>query len=140
MKAAIVGRDEREADERALLNLGHTFGHALEVATGYSGRLTHGEGVAIGCTLAFALSAKLNLCAPADAERVRRHFAAVGLPTHIKQIPGARPTADELLGHMRHDKKAAGGRMAFVLARGLGQAFVSRDVPKEAVRAVLAEG
>jgi 3-dehydroquinate synthase len=140
MKAAIVGRDERETDERALLNLGHTFGHALEAATGYSARLTHGEGVAIGCNFAFVLSAKLKLCAPSDAERVRRHFAAVGLPTHIKQILGPRPTADELLGHMRHDKKAAGGRMAFVLARGLGQAFVARDVPEEVVRTVLAEG
>ncbi len=139
MKADLVSRDEREGGERALLNLGHTFGHALEAATGYSTRLSHGEGVAIGCTLAFALSAKLKLCAPADAEHVRRHFAAVGLPTHIQQIPGAQPTAEELLGHMRHDKKAVGGRMVFVLARGIGQAFVARDVPEEAVRAVLAE-
>ncbi len=143
MKAAIVARDEREApeiDTRALLNLGHTFGHALETGTGYSNRLTHGEGVAIGCCLAFALSARLKHCPPADAERVHRHFAAVGLPTQIGQIAGKRPSVEELLGHMRHDKKASQGRMTFILARGIGQAFVARDVPEEAIRAVLAEG
>lgn len=132
MKAAIVSRDEREApemDTRALLNLGHTFGHALEAATGYSQALTHGEGVAIGCVLAFDLSAHMKLCSPADAERVRRHFESVGLPTRIAQISGARPSADELLTHMRHDKKAAGGAMTFILARGIGRAFVVRDVP-----------
>ena len=140
MKAAIVSRDEREADERALLNLGHTFGHALEAATGYSPALTHGEGVAIGCVLAFALSERLAFCPPDDVKRVRSHFESVGLPTRLAQIPGKRPSTDDLLSHMRHDKKASGGQMTFILARGLGRAFVARDVPEEAVRAVLAEG
>ena len=140
MKAAIVSRDEREADERALLNLGHTFGHALEAASGYSDSLSHGEGVSIGCTLAFALSARLKYCPPADVERVRRHFESVGLFTRTAQIPGKRASTDELLSHMRHDKKAVGGKMTFILAHGIGRAFVARDVPEEAVRAVLAEG
>jgi 3-dehydroquinate synthase len=132
MKAAIVSRDEREApenDTRALLNLGHTFGHALEAATGYSQTLTHGEGVAIGCALAFALSAKMNLCPPADADRVRRHFESMALPTRIAQISGAPPSADELLAHMRHDKKSSGGQMTLILAKGIGRAFAARDVP-----------
>jgi 3-dehydroquinate synthase len=140
MKAAIVSRDEREADERALLNLGHTFGHVLEAATGYSDALTHGEGVSIGCTLAFALSARLKHCPPGDVERVRRHFESVGLPTRIAQVSGKRPSIDEFLALMRHDKKAADGQMTFILARGPGHAFVARDVPEDAVRAVLAEG
>jgi 3-dehydroquinate synthase len=140
MKAAIVGRDEREAGDRALLNLGHTFGHGLEAATNYSTRLIHGEGVALGCVLAFRLSAKLGFCTDADVQRVERHFAACGLSTEIGQIPGPRPESDEVFDHMRHDKKASGGRMTFILARGIGHAFISRDVPEEAVRAVLAEG
>jgi 3-dehydroquinate synthase len=138
MKATIVSRDERESGERALLNLGHTFGHALEGATGYSNRLTHGEGVAIGCTLAFALSVRLKHCPPADAERVGRHFAAVGLPARIGWIADKPPSVEAILEHMRHDKKASWGRMAFVLARGIGRAFIARDVPEDAVRAVLA--
>ena len=140
MKAAIVTRDEREQGDRALLNLGHTFGHALEAATGYSDRLIHGEGVALGSVLAFKLSARLGHCTAEDAMRAERHVAASGLPARITQIPGRRPTPDELLAHMRHDKKAKGGRMAFILVRGLGQAFISRDVPEEAVAAILAEG
>ena len=140
MKAAIVARDERETGDRALLNLGHTFGHGLEAATGFSDRLIHGEGVALGCVLAFRLSEKLGFATKADVERVEAHFASTGLKTKIAQIPGLIPTVDEILGHMRHDKKASGGRMTFILARGIGHAFLSRDVPEEAVRSVLTEG
>jgi 3-dehydroquinate synthase len=140
MKAAIVARDERETGERALLNLGHTFGHALEAVTHYSDRLIHGEGVALGLVLAMKLSAKLGTASPAEATRVESHLAAAGLATRIAQIPGARPELAEILDHMRHDKKNQGGRMIFILARGIGQAFISRDVPEDAVRAVLAEG
>jgi 3-dehydroquinate synthase len=139
MKAGIVARDEREKGERALLNLGHTFGHALEAATGYSVRLLHGEGVAIGMVLAFRLSARLGLAPTADGERLARHLRDSGLPTEISDIAGAHPDADTLLAHMMHDKKAKGGQLTFVLVRGIGQAFTTRDVPLDAVRAVLAE-
>jgi 3-dehydroquinate synthase len=139
MKAAIVARDERETGDRALLNLGHTFGHGLEAATLYSDRLLHGEGVALGCVLAFKLSAKLGFSTGEDVARIERHFAQAGLWTTIAQIPGPKPEPDEILEHMRHDKKAQSGRMTFILARGIGQAFISREVPEEAVRAVLAE-
>jgi 3-dehydroquinate synthase len=139
MKAAIVARDERETGDRALLNLGHTFGHGLEAATRYSDRLIHGEGVALGCVLAFKLSAKLGHASVDDVRRVERHIGHAGLPTRIAQIPGSMPNPDDVLSHMRHDKKAQGGRMTFILARGIGKAFISRDVPEEAVRAVLAE-
>jgi 3-dehydroquinate synthase len=140
MKAAIVARDERETGDRALLNLGHTFGHGLEAATLYSDRLLHGEGVALGCVLAFKLSAKLGFATGDDVARVERHFAQAGLWTRIVQIPGSKPEPAEILEHMRHDKKAQSGRMTFILARGIGHAFVSREVPEEAVRAVLTEG
>lgn len=137
MKAEIVSRDERETGERALLNLGHTFAHALEAATGYSDRLLHGEAVAIGMVLAFQLSVARGFCSSGDLERVRRHLGAVGLPTSIAAIPGGRPMRDALLGHMAHDKKVKDGRLVFVLARGIGRAFVSSDVPIDAVRALL---
>jgi 3-dehydroquinate synthase len=137
MKAAIVARDEREAGERALLNLGHTFGHALEAATGYSDRLLHGEGVALGMALAFSLSVKLGLCPAGDAERLTRHLKAVGLPVEIADIPGPRPSVGAILEHMSHDKKAKDGRLVFVLLRGIGQALLTQDVPVEAVRDVL---
>ena len=137
MKAAIVARDERETGERALLNLGHTFGHALEAATGYGTRLLHGEGVAIGMALAFRLSMRLGICPDQDAERFSRHLRATGLPAAIADIPGARPGAAELIAHMRHDKKARDGRIAFVLVRGIGEAFVTDDVPMDAVAEVL---
>ena len=140
MKAAIVARDERETGERALLNLGHTFGHGLEAATHYSDRLIHGEGVALGCVLAFRLSAKLGFVTEDVVARVERHIRDAGLPTRIGQIPGPRPQPDDVLAHMRHDKKAQAGRMSFILARGVGEAFISRDVPEDAVRAVLTEG
>jgi len=137
MKADIVARDERETGDRALLNLGHTFGHALEAATGFSSRLNHGEGVAIGMALAFQLSVKLGLCPGQDADRFIRHLKAVGLPTAIADIPGSRASADELVAHMAHDKKVADGKLTFILLKGLGQAFVTRDVPLEAVKTVL---
>lgn len=130
MKADIVARDEREAGDRALLNLGHTFGHALEAATGYSDRLLHGEGVAIGMALALRLSARLGLCAGADAARLEAHLRQTGLPAAISDIPGPRPSTDLLLEHMAHDKKASGGKVTFVLARGLGKAFTTADVPE----------
>jgi len=138
MKADIVARDERETGDRALLNLGHTFGHALEAATGFSQRLLHGEGVAIGTALAFRLSAQLGLCSAADGERFEGHLKAVGLPATIADISGARPTPDALIEHMAHDKKVKDGKLTFILLRGIGQAFVTRDVPLDAVRAVLA--
>lgn len=137
MKADIVARDERETGDRALLNLGHTFGHALEAATGFSDRLIHGEGVAIGMALAFRLSVKLGLCPGQDADRFERHLKAVGLPSAVTDIAGPRPGAGELIRHMAHDKKVTDGKLTFILVRGLGQAFVTRDVPLEAVKSVL---
>ena len=138
MKADIVARDERETGDRALLNLGHTFGHALEAATGYSTRLLHGEGVAIGTALAFRLSARLGLSPSADTDRIERHLRGCGLPAAISDIAGPRPGVDTLLGHMAHDKKARDGKLTFVLVRGIGRAFVTSDVPVEAVRGILA--
>jgi len=137
MKAAIVTRDEREAGERALLNLGHTFGHALEAATGFSARLIHGEGVAIGMALAFHLSERLGLCPKGDADRLVRHLKAVGLPSAIADIAPPRPAANALLTAMGHDKKVKNGKLNFILVRGLGHAFVTSDVPLEAVKDVL---
>jgi len=138
-KAGIVSRDEKEHGERALLNLGHTFAHALESATGYSDRLLHGEAVAVGMGLAFSLSARLGLCAQETPSRVAEHFAAMGLCRALSDIPGDLPDADGLIALMAQDKKVRDGVPAFVLARGIGEAFVSRDVPPEAVQAVLRE-
>jgi 3-dehydroquinate synthase len=138
MKAAIVGEDEKEAAARALLNLGHTFGHALEAETGFGAGLLHGEGVAIGCAQAFRFSARLGLCPDEDAERAQAAIAAAGLPTGMDQAPGGPFAVDRLLAHMAQDKKAQDGRLTFVLARRLGQAFVAKDVDREAVRAFLA--
>jgi 3-dehydroquinate synthase len=137
MKAEIVSRDEREGGDRALLNLGHTFGHALEAATGYSPRLLHGEAVAIGMVLAFRLSAQLGLVPSSDADRLQTHLRSVSLPAGLADIPGKRPDADALLAYMMHDKKAKAGKLTFVLANGIGRAFTADDVPIETVRAVL---
>ena len=137
MKAEIVARDEREAGERALLNLGHTFGHALEAATGFSSRLIHGEGVAVGMVLAFHLSVRLGLCPKEDADRLARHLKAVGLPSAIADIPPPRPSAGALLAAMGHDKKVKDGKLTFILVRGLGRAFITSDVPLDAVKDVL---
>ena len=138
MKASIVAKDEREEGERALLNLGHTFGHALEAATGDSDRLLHGEGVAIGMCLAFRLSEELGLCASGTAERVSRHLDEVGLPTRIDQIDRAVPGPADLLELMRQDKKVRHGRLTLVLARGIGEAFLTRDIGPERLEAFLA--
>ena len=139
MKADIVVRDETEQGDRALLNLGHTFCHALEAATGYSGRLLHGEGVAIGCGLAFDLSARLGLCSQEEPSRVRAHLAGMGMKADLADIPGDLPDADGLLALMAQDKKVIDGRRRFVLARGIGAAFVAEDVDPAAVHSLLAE-
>ncbi len=139
MKAEIVARDETETGDRALLNLGHTFCHALEAATGYSARLLHGEGVAIGCALAFELSARLGLCSQEEPSRVRAHLKAMGMKCDLADIPGDLPGAEALLGLMAQDKKVVDGRLRFVLARGIGAAFVTDQVPPEAVRTLLSD-
>ena len=127
-KARIVEADERETGgRRALLNLGHTFGHALEAETGYSERLLHGEAVALGCVLAFAFSAGRGLCSAADAARVGAHFASAGLPTTLTEV-GLEGRGSALAAHMAHDKKRADGRTAFILAKGIGHAFVDKGV------------
>ncbi|MBY6200079.1 3-dehydroquinate synthase [Maritalea mobilis] len=139
MKADIVERDETEQGDRALLNLGHTFCHALEAATGYSGRLLHGEGVAIGCALAFELSARMNLCSQEDPSRVRAHLADMNAKRDLSDIPGELPDADGLLDLMAQDKKVVDGKLRFILARGIGEAFVTADVPRDVVRGVLVD-
>jgi shikimate kinase / 3-dehydroquinate synthase len=138
-KAAVVGDDEREEkpnDGRALLNLGHTFGHALEAEYGYDGGLLHGEGVAVGLGLAFKLSARLGLCTQADVDRVVGHIAAVGMPADLSML-NRRFSAATLIGHMRRDKKMRDGTLQFVLTRGIGRAFTSPDVPPNAVTDLL---
>jgi 3-dehydroquinate synthase len=138
-KAAIVARDERETGERALLNLGHTFGHALEAACGFSGRLLHGEAVAAGMALAFGFSARLGLIGAGEADRAIRHLADVGLPTRPKDIPGGLPDADTLMDLMAQDKKVKRGMLTFILVRGIGAAFVERGVDAAQVRGFLSE-
>lgn len=136
MKADIVAEDEREAGRRALLNLGHTFGHALEAELGFSDKLLHGEAVAAGMCLAFDFSVRLGLCPALDAARVRSHLAAAALPVNASDI-AAPLSADALRRHMDQDKKVAGGRLTFVLAHGIGRAFLTRDVPEDALRQTL---
>ena len=138
-KAAIVARDETETGERMLLNLGHTFGHALEAWAGYSDKLLHGEAVAIGITLAFELSHELGFSDAESAERVRTHLASAGLPTRIKDIAGNEwPEADSLLRLMAQDKKVRAGQLTLILARGIGKAFATREVGTATVRDFLA--
>jgi 3-dehydroquinate synthase len=131
-KAAIVSRDERETGERALLNLGHTFGHALEAATGFSDRLFHGEGVSVGMVLAAEFSAQLGMISEADATRVERHLASVGLPTHLQDIAGfaqeGLADADALMALMAQDKKVKRGKLTFILLQAIGRAVVANDV------------
>jgi len=137
-KARIVEGDEREAGARALLNLGHTFAHALEAFCGYdSARLVHGEAVAIGLVAAHRFSAALGLARQDDARRAEVHLRQAGLPTAISDIPGERPTPARLLDLMGQDKKVARGRLTFILTRGIGRAFVARDVAPEDVLAFL---
>lgn len=137
IKAEIVAEDEREDDVRALLNFGHTFGHALEAETGYGAELLHGEAVAIGMLMALELSEALDLC-PADAvRRVRTHYGDTGLPAQLPAVQGRAWAAAPLLDHMRQDKKVRDGQIAFILARGIGDAFVARDVSPDDVLQVL---
>ena len=138
-KAATVAADERESGVRALLNLGHTFGHALEAATGFSQRLVHGEGVAVGMALAFDLPARLGFCPGQDAVRVRRHLARAGLPSRLADVPGTLPDADALIALMGQDKKVQDGKLTFILARAVGEAFITRDVDPDALRTLLRE-
>jgi len=137
-KAGVVAADERETSReggRALLNLGHTFAHALEAETGYGGELLHGEAVAIGLVLATDLSARLGHCPQEDAPRIEAHLQSIGLPTRIPGLP-----VDHLLEHMKRDKKMRAGQLTFILTRGIGQAFTSHEVPEEAVRQTLVNG
>ena len=137
-KAAIVARDERETGDRALLNLGHTFGHALEAVTGFSDRLFHGEGVAVGMVLAAQFSAELGLLPPDDVVRIERHLAAVGLPTHLQDIAGFAQEgigdADRLLALMAQDKKVKRGKLTFILMEAIGRAIIAKDVDPTRVR------
>jgi 3-dehydroquinate synthase len=138
-KALTVARDERETGERALLNLGHTFGHAFEAAAGFSDRLLHGEAIALGMVCAFDFSARRALAPAADAERVRHHLAAVGLPTHLSQVAGGLPDVDRLMDLISQDKKVKRGKLTFILARGIGGAFIAPDVEAAEVRSFLDE-
>ncbi|WP_321447676.1 3-dehydroquinate synthase [uncultured Cohaesibacter sp.] len=139
-KADVVAADEKEANQRALLNLGHTFGHALEGMAEYDAeRIVHGEGVAIGMVLAHEFSARLGLCDAAVTDRVVAHLQAVGLPTHIRDIPGQLPKVDLLMDYIAQDKKVSRGNLNFILTRGLGQSFVEKGVEPAAVRAFLEE-
>jgi len=137
-KARVVGEDEREEGPRALLNLGHTFAHALEAWHGYDpARVVHGEAVAIGLVLAHEFSAELGLAPAADAERVRAHLLEAGLPTRIADLPGPRPGADDLMRAIAQDKKVSRGALTFILTRGIGRAFIARDVEAGAARGFL---
>ena len=137
-KADVVARDEHETGDRALLNLGHTFGHALEGATEYdSARLVHGEGVAIGMCLAHRFSAHMNLASPDDGKRMEAHLKAVGLPTRMADIPGGLPPAEKLMEFIAQDKKAKRGTLTFILTRGIGQSFIANDVPASEVLSFL---
>jgi len=138
MKAEIVAQDEREAGRRALLNLGHTFGHALEAEIGFGDALLHGEAVALGCAQAFRFSAAAGFCSAADAQRVEQALTAVDLPTRLSDIASGAPLpVERLLEHMAQDKKAEDGHLTFILARRIGEAFVAKDVEREAVRRFL---
>ncbi|HEY2482145.1 MAG TPA: 3-dehydroquinate synthase [Caulobacteraceae bacterium] len=137
MKAQIVGQDEREGGVRALLNLGHTFAHALEAESGFGEALKHGEAVAVGCAMAFRFSVQLGLCPPADAERAQRAIAAAGLPARLSDLALPAPTAAALVSRMAQDKKAKAGRLTFILVRGIGQAFAADGVDGGAVTAFL---
>jgi 3-dehydroquinate synthetase len=131
--------DERETGDRMLLNLGHTFGHAFEAAAGFSDKLLHGEAIGLGMALAFEFSARRGLLPKAEADRAIRHLAAVGLPTHIKDVRGVTFTLDSLMDLIAQDKKVKRGALTFILVRGIGASFVARDVEASDVRAFLAE-
>ncbi len=133
-KAAVVAKDEREGGARALLNLGHTFGHALEAEAGYDGQVLHGEAVAVGMSLAFRHSVRLGLCDAEAIGRVEAHLSSVGLPVAPRQVMGQTlPTIDRLMARMASDKKTEGGKLTLILARGIGQSFIAKDVDSAAV-------
>jgi 3-dehydroquinate synthase len=136
-KAAIVARDERETGERALLNLGHTFGHALEAGCGFSDRLLHGEAVALGIVMAFDFSVRKGLASGQDAQRMRAHLAKVGLPTDVREVRGGVPPVDALMQLIAQDKKVKRGNLTFILVRGIGEAFIENKVDPAEVRAFL---
>jgi 3-dehydroquinate synthase len=138
-KAEIVRRDERETGDRMLLNLGHTFGHAFEAAAGFSDRLLHGEAIGLGMALAFEFSARRGLIPEAQADRVIRHLAAVGLPTRIQDVPGEPFSLDTLMNLVAQDKKVKRGALTFILVRGIGASFIARDVEASDVRAFLSD-
>jgi 3-dehydroquinate synthase len=138
-KARLVAEDERDEGRRALLNFGHTFGHALEAATGYSDRLLHGEAVAIGTVLALEFSSRMNHCSPDDGRRVAAHLAEAGLPTRVRDVAGEIPGVETLMHHIAQDKKVERGKLTFILARAIGDAFVARDIPTSEVTAFLKE-
>jgi 3-dehydroquinate synthase len=135
-KAMIVAEDEREGGVRALLNLGHTFGHALEAETGFSEKLLHGEAVALGTMMAFSLSVQLGLCPQRDLDRILRHFTMMRLPTRLSHVP-AIWNVDTLLNHMFQDKKVEGGKLVLILSKGIGKAFIAKDVEVAPVRTLL---
>jgi 3-dehydroquinate synthase len=139
MKAAIVARDERETADRALLNLGHTFGHALEAAAGFSDRLLHGEAVALGMALAAEFSARLGILAPEEAARATRHLAGAGLPVRLTEVTGGVPNADRLMDLMAQDKKVRRGKLTFILLRDIGAAYIAPDIDPALLRAFLVE-
>jgi 3-dehydroquinate synthase len=136
-KAKIVAEDETEQGIRALLNLGHTFGHTLEAETGFNDTLLHGESVGLGICMAFDLSAHLGLCTKSDADRTRAHYAAVGLPTRPTDINGVSWDTDALLDHMQSDKKVENGKVTFILAKGIGGAFIARDINMDDARHIV---
>jgi 3-dehydroquinate synthase len=138
-KALTVARDERETGERALLNLGHTFGHAFEAAAGFSDRLLHGEAISLGMVCAFDFSVRRGLAPSADAERVRQHLAAVGLPTHLSEVAGGLPDVDRLMDLISQDKKVKRGKLTFILSRGVGGAFIAPDVEAAEVQSFIQE-
>ena len=135
-KARIVADDEHENGVRALLNLGHTFGHAFEAELGYSGAILHGEAVAIGMVMAFDLSVRLGLCPAKDADRVRQHFNTIGLSV-APPVRAKRIRTDIFMGHMMQDKKVDDGNITFVLTRGIGEAFLTQDVPRDDLTAIV---
>jgi 3-dehydroquinate synthase len=136
-KARVVAEDERETGNRALLNLGHTFGHSLEAQVGYGGKLLHGEAVAIGMDMAFELSSRMGLCSGQDRQRAHNHLQSVGLILSLKSLADTTWTADALLAHMQSDKKVQDGKLTFILARAIGDTFITNDVDPNVVRSVL---
>ncbi len=139
MKARVVEADEREAGQRALLNLGHTFGHAIEACMNFSGRILHGEAVAVGCVMAFELSERMSLCPKGTASKVRELVASAGLPASVKSLPDLGAGPDDIVSLMLQDKKARNGKLTLILAHDIGKAFIANDIDEAAVRAYLAE-